>query len=143
MNSSEIETAEAVGRKSIHTEWECPDTVSAAFIYKPGFQTTFDGLMTGALDGGGLVFRGTRGILRLNRDGYWLYPEGAVPGEATRYPEPLEQRRSSGDGTRTHLENWLQCIKSRAVTNAPVRAGVAAANAAQTGNAVLRRTMRT
>jgi predicted dehydrogenase len=141
MNSSEIETAQAVGRKSVHTEWECPDTVSAAFIYKSGFQTTFDGLMTGALDGGGLIFRGTKGVLRLNRDGYWLYPEGVVPGESTRYPEPLEQRRSSGDGTRTHLQNWLDCIRSRAATNAPVRAGVAAARAAQTGNAALRRMM--
>ena len=142
MNSSEIETAQAIGRNANHPDWECPDTVSAAFIYKPGFQTTFDGLMTSGLDGGGLVFRGTKGLLRLNRDGYWLYPEGAVPGESTRYPEPIEQRRSSGDGTRTHLQNWLDCIKSRAVPNAPVRAGVAAAQAAQTGNAALRRMMK-
>ena len=142
MNSTEIETAQAVGRKAARTDWECPDTVSAAFIYKPGFQTTFDGLMTGGLDGGGLVFRGTKGVLRLNRDGYQLYPEGAVPGEATRYPEPLEQRRSTGDGTRSHLQNWLDCIKSRATPNAPVRAGVAAAAAAHTGNAVLRQTMK-
>ena len=69
MNSSDIETAQAVGRKAVRTDWECPDTVSAAFIYKPGFQTTFDGFMTGSLDGGGLVFRGTKALLRLNRDG--------------------------------------------------------------------------
>jgi hypothetical protein len=89
-----------------------------------------------------MVFRGTKALLRLNRDGYWLYPEGAVAAELTRYPEPLEQRRSSGDGTRTHLENWLECIRSRGVPNAPVRAGVAAARAAQTGNAALRKMMR-
>ncbi len=142
MNSSDIETAQAVGRKAVRTDWECPDTVSAAFIYKPGFQTTFDGLMTGSLDGGGLVFRGTKALLRLNRDGYWLYPEGAVAAELTRYPDPLEQRRSTGDGTRTHLQNWLDCIKSRAVPNAPVRAGVAAARAAQTGNIALRQMMK-
>jgi len=142
MNSSDIESAQAIGRKAIHTEWDCPDTVSAAFIYKPGFQTTFDGLMTGSLDGGGLIFRGTKGVLRLNRDGYWLYPEGGVPAESTRYPEPLEQRHSSGDGTRTHLQNWLDCIKSRGMPNAPVRAGIAAARAAQTGNVALRKMMK-
>jgi predicted dehydrogenase len=141
MGTTEIETAGAIGRKSVHTEWDCPDTVSAAFIYKPGFQTTFDAMMTAALDGGGLLFRGTKGLLRLNRDGYWLYPEGAVPGEATRYPEPIEQRRSTGDGTRSHLKNWLDCVQSRAVPNAPVRAAVAAAAAAHRGNQVLRHTM--
>ena len=142
MNSTEIETAQAIGRKAARADWECPDTVSAAFIYKPGFQTTFDGLMTGSLDGGGLIFRGTKAVLRLNRDGYWLYPEGAVAAELTRYPEPLEQRRSSGDGTRAHLQNWLDCIKSRNTPNAPVRAGVAAARAAQTGNVALRQSMK-
>jgi predicted dehydrogenase len=142
MNTSDIQTAQVIGHKSVHTEWECPDTLSAVYLYKKGFQTTFDGAMTGSLDGGGLVFRGTKAILRLNRDGYGLYPEGAVPFENTHYPEPLEQRRSSGDGTRTHLQNWLDCIRSRAIPNAPVRTGVAAARAAQIGNNALQSMMK-
>lgn len=142
MNTSDIQTAQVIGHKSVHTEWECPDTLSAVYLYKRGFQTTFDGAMTGSLDGGGLVFRGTKGVLRLNRDGYGFYPEGAVPFESTHYPEPLEQRRTSGDGTRTHLQNWLDCIRSRAMPNAPVRTGVAAARAAQIGNNALQSMMK-
>lgn len=141
MDTSDIASAQALGRKAIHPEWDCPDSVSAAFIYRKGFQTTFDGLMTGALDGGGLIFRGDKGLLRLNRDGYALYPEGAVPGEATRYPDPIESRRSTGDGTLSHLQNWLECVRTRAIPNAPPSAGVAAAKAAQTGNEALRRFM--
>jgi len=42
--------------------------------------------------------------------------------------------RSLGDGTSTHLANWLDCIRSRKTPTAPIRVGVEAARAAHVAN---------
>jgi hypothetical protein len=46
--------------------------------------------------------------------------------------------RSSGDGTAAHLQNWLDCIRSRAKPNAHIGIGVAAARTSHIANAALR-----
>ena len=55
-----------------------------------------------------------------------------VPG--THAPEPDIHVRSSGDGTPLHLQNWLDCIRSRKAPTAPIRVGVEAARAAHIAN---------
>jgi hypothetical protein len=45
--------------------------------------------------------------------------------------------RSSGDGTVTHLQNWLDCMRSRAKPNAHIGIGVAAARTSHIANAAL------
>lgn len=42
------------------------------------------------------------------------------------------------DGEWLHLENWLECIRTRETPNAPVSAGVSAAAAAHLANQALR-----
>ena len=56
----------------------------------------------------------------------------------TLTPEPDIYVRSSGDGTLTHLQNWLDCIRSRKAPTAPIRAGHQAARTSQLANAALR-----
>ena len=46
--------------------------------------------------------------------------------------------KSTGDGTRTNLENWLDCIRSRVLPNAHVRAGVEAARTSHLANLAMR-----
>ena len=59
-----------------------------------------------------------------------------APGTLT--PEPEIYVRSSGDGTLTHLQNWLDCIRSRKTPNAHIRVGHQAARTSHIANAALR-----
>ena len=45
-------------------QWDCPDTIQAAFRY-PGFDVVYEGMMNSSIDDGGLEFRGTEGTLKL------------------------------------------------------------------------------
>jgi hypothetical protein len=46
--------------------------------------------------------------------------------------------RSQGDGSISHLRNWLECIRSRKSPTAPMRVGHQAVRAAHIANASLR-----
>jgi len=47
------------------------------------------------------------------------------PADLIKPPDPDEQKKWEGPGqiARPHLENWIDCLQSRAVPNAPVEAG--------------------
>lgn len=120
---------------------ECPDTISCTWNY-PGFTLNYTGALVGSLGGGNILFRGGKGILEINRDGYRLYPEGKVPREKTHMPEPELSMKSERDGTIDHVANWLECIRTRKEPNAPVRLSAAAAKAAHLGNFAYRRGVR-
>jgi hypothetical protein len=78
-------------------------------------------------------------MMKINRDGFAVYPEGVVPSEKTHYPEPLAAMKSARDGTIDHVRNFLECVRSRKEPNATVAAGVAAARAAHWGNMAYRK----
>ena len=59
-----------------------------------------------------------------------------LPG--TQAPEPDIYARSSGDGTLTHLGNWLDCIRSRKTPNANIRVAHQAARTSHIANVSLR-----
>jgi len=48
--------------------------------------------------------------------------------------------KTQGDGTPPHMQNWLDCIKSRKTPNAPVEVGISAAHAGHVANLALRGT---
>src|SRR5690349_3375778 len=58
--------------------------------------------------------------MRLNRDGFAVYPEGEVQRELTHWPEPEMAVKSAGDGTVPHMQNFLECVKSRREPNASI-----------------------
>ena len=107
--------------KYVFDQWDCPDTIQAAFRY-PGFDVVYEGMMSSSIDGGGLEFRGSNATLKLDRGGFNVYREG-VPREQN----PILSEHSYRDGTIDHMENFFDCIKSRKEPNAPVETGVAAA----------------
>ena len=117
-----------LGDKYVFDQWDCPDTIQAAFRY-PGFDVVYEGMMASSIDDGGLEFRGTDATLKIDRGGFAVYREGA-----SREQNPVLSERSYRDGTISHMENFFDCVKSRKEPNAPVETGVAAARAGHIGN---------
>jgi predicted dehydrogenase len=130
MKSDQPRQALMLADKYIFEQWDCPDTIQAAFRY-PGFDVVYEGMMNSSIDDGGLEFRGTEATLKINRSGFQVYREHIDEGEGQN---PVLNDRSFRDGTITHMENFFDCIKSRKEPNAPVETGVAAARAGHIGN---------
>jgi predicted dehydrogenase len=139
MGESAPLTAQAMGTNRTLPHFECPDTITASWEYPGGWLVGYSGTLAGSLDGGNILFRGTRAMMKINRDGLAVYPEGVVPGEKTHYPDPEPSMRSAGDGTPAHVRNFLECVRSRKTPNADVSSAVAAARAAHLGNMACRR----
>jgi predicted dehydrogenase len=114
-------------------EW--PDTITATLEYPKDFMVTHTGTYCSSIDDGGLEFRGDRATLKIDRERLAVYSEASRKGQPWRHtPEPEVLVRSVADGSAAHLANWLECVRSRKTTNAPVPAGVAAARAAHVAN---------
>jgi predicted dehydrogenase len=131
MKSDQPSRAQMLADKYVFDQWDCPDTIQAAFRY-PGFDVVYEGMMSSSIDDGGLEFRGTEATLKIDRAGFAVYREGVPRGEQNQNPVLTE--RSFRDGTISHMENFFECIKSRKEPNAPVETGVAAARAGHIGN---------
>ena len=132
MKSDQPREAQMLADKYVFEQWDCPDTIQAAFRY-PGFDVVYEGMMNSSIDDGGIEFRGTEATLKIDRGGFAVYREGVEKGQ-----NPVLTERSFRDGTITHVENFFDCIKSRKQPNAPVEAGVAAARAGHIGNFAFR-----
>jgi len=130
--------AQADGGVYLLKHLQCPDTINASWDYGR-FQVVYNGTLICRLEGGNLIFRGAKAMMRINRDGFAVYPEGVVPAEKTHYPPPLAAMTSAHDGTIDHMRNFLDCVRNRKEPNAPVQAGVTAARAAHLGNLAYRK----
>jgi predicted dehydrogenase len=137
MQSDQPRNAFMLADKYVFQDWDCPDTIQAAFRYpgannqasaRAGFDVVYEGAMASGIDDGGLEFRGTEATLKLNRGGFTLHREGAGK------QNPILTESSFADGTIAHMDNFFDCIRNRKEPNAPVEAGVAAARAGQFGN---------
>ncbi len=129
--------ATATGRKAVLMERQTPDTMSAALLY-PSTIVEFDSALLGYIEGGGLMFRGTKGAIRLHRRGFAVYDEIPTYSENFEPEKPRLEARSAHDGALDHMKNFLECTRSRKIPNAPVEAGVAAARAGHVANYALR-----
>ncbi len=134
------QTAQAAGNRAALPQFECPDTINAAWGY-PGFTMVYDGALNGSLEGGNIVFRGHRAMMKLNRDGFAVYPEGKVQRELANLPEPETAVKSTADGTIAHMQNFLDCVRHRKAPNAGIRSSVAIARTAHLANTAYRKGM--
>jgi predicted dehydrogenase len=132
MKSDQPREAQMLADKYVFDQWDCPDTIQAAFRY-PGFDVVYEGMMSSSIDDGGIEFRGTEGTLKIDRGGFSVHREGVKSDQ-----NPVLTAHSFRDGTITHIENFFECIKTRKEPNAPVEAGVAAARAGHIGNFAFR-----
>ena len=129
--------ATTIGRRYRMKTWDWPDAATATLEYPGDFLVTHNGSYGSSVDDGGLEFRGDKGTLKIDRERLLVYKEGApkAPGQYT--PEPEIHVRSQGDGTVSHLRNWLECIRTRKTPNASMRIGHQAVRAAHIANAAL------
>ncbi len=132
MKSDEPSLATMIGDNYVQKQWECPDTIQAAFRY-PDFDVVYEGMMSSSIDDGGLEFRGTDATLKLTRGGMTVWRERVRSNQ-----NPVLKEDSFQDGTITHMGNFFDCIRTRKEPNAPVEAGIAAANAGHIGNLAYR-----
>jgi len=68
-----------------------------------------------------ILFHGEKGRLKMRRNFFETDPPGLVADRI----DPQLAARWTGDGhvARPHLQNWLDCIQTRATPNAPVETG--------------------
>jgi predicted dehydrogenase len=125
--------------------WEAPDTVNTTIEFPVGrglqtspFMAAYLGTYVSRVDDGGLEFRGEKGTLKVDRARLAFYRDDAAYAAGTLTPEPDMYVRSSGDGTVTHLQNWLDCIRSRKQPNAHIRVAHEAARTSHIANAALK-----
>jgi len=107
MKADQPAMALMLGDKYVFKEWECPDTIQAAFRY-PGFDVVYEGMMSSSIDDGGLEFRGTEATLKINRTGMSVFHEN-VKGDRN----PVLKEESFEDGTTPHMRNFFDSIKTR------------------------------
>jgi predicted dehydrogenase len=131
--------ATASGFTALLKQRQTPDTMSAALLY-PGFLVEFDCALLGYVEGGGLMFRGTKGAMRLHRSGFAVYPELPRYTESFEPGTPSMTAKSERDGALDHMQNFFDCVRSRQTPNSPVEVGVAAARAGHIANFALRGT---
>ena len=117
--------------------WQAPDTVSTTLEF-PNFTCAYLGTYVSRVDDGGLEFRGELGTLKIDRARLAFYRDSAEYARGSLTPEPEIFVRASGDGTGPHLQNWLDCIRSRKTPNANIRVAHHAARTSHIANAALR-----
>ncbi|MEJ2009928.1 MAG: Gfo/Idh/MocA family oxidoreductase [Acidobacteriota bacterium] len=114
--------------------WQCPDTITAVYEYPRKFMVSFTGALCNGIDDGGIVFRGTKGALKINRARLAFFPQGEKWEPGTRHPKPEILAESLHDGTIEHIQNFLDCVRTRKTPNAPVEVGFEAARSSWIGN---------
>jgi predicted dehydrogenase len=130
-------TAVTTARNYLMTTWEWPDAVTATLEYPKDFMVTHEGTYGSSIDDGGLEFRGDQATLKIDRERLLVFNEEGRKSGWRNTPEPEIQVRSQGDGSVSHLRNWLDCVRSRKTPNAPVQIGHRAVRAAQIANAAM------
>ncbi|HZO51372.1 MAG TPA: Gfo/Idh/MocA family oxidoreductase [Bryobacteraceae bacterium] len=115
--------------------FQCPDTVSGSWRYSK-FLVSYESTLISGLEDGGIVFRGTEGMMKVNRAFTTIYPEKGARWD--RLPEPTFHYKAESDGTTAHIANWLDCVRSRKMPNSNIRDAVASARTAHWGNQSIR-----
>ncbi|MCZ2344071.1 MAG: Gfo/Idh/MocA family oxidoreductase [Bacteroidales bacterium] len=124
--------------------WETPDTVQTILSYPNALQMHFEGTFSNARHGARIEFLGTEATLYADRGRLELIPERKskrtgfqkILGHKPDYPGA--DFYDLPDGERLHLQNWVDCVRSRKEPTAPLAAGVASAAAAHLANRALR-----
>jgi len=103
-----------------------PDTINVLLEYPSEFTATFEATLVPGITGEGIEMCGTDGRLYIDRRRYEFHPVGrnATPTVVTAF--------SNID--RDHVQNFLECIRSRKLPNGDVLVGHRSAQASHLGN---------
>lgn len=123
---------------------ETPDTMTALYEFED-FNLTWEH-MAGVYEGPlgnyhGVTFTGENGVLRVNRDGWEVTPDGDAPdwiGTDRMKMDPVPFQAGDGQGHLNHMQNWVDCIKTRERPRADIEIGANIARVAHLGNIAYR-----
>jgi predicted dehydrogenase len=142
------------GKLGLDDNREIPDTLEVLWTYPGGTLVTFSQFNTSAapadLRHSNLEFRGTKGTLYMQYEGYEVVPEritekvfpALTPLDRTlsrQYQSDLKtlieaKKVEAGDGTPDHARNFLDCIRSRKPCNCDIEIGHRSTTAALIAN---------
>jgi predicted dehydrogenase len=103
-----------------------PDTINVLLEYPQQFTATFEATLVPGITGAAVEFCGTTGRLWIDRSRYEFTPVG-------RGAQPTVVRAST-DLDQDHMQNFLDCVKSRKLPNGDVLIGHRSAQASHLGN---------
>ena len=103
-----------------------PDTINVLLEYPAQFTATFEATLAPGIFGAAVEIAGTQGRLYIDRQHYEFHATG-------RSAAPVVVQ-AAGSIDMDHVENFLECVKSRKLPNGDVLAGHRSAQASHLGN---------
>jgi predicted dehydrogenase len=104
-----------------------PDTINVLLEYPAEFTATFEATLAPGITGAAVEMCGTEGRLYIDRGRYEFRPLG-------RAAEPVIVKAEPQDMTLDHVNNFLDCVRSRKLPNGDVLIGHRSAQASHLGN---------
>lgn len=104
-----------------------PDTINVLLGYGGDFTATFEATLAPGVRGAAIEICGTEGRLWISREKYEFQ-------SAERGAPVVEVSAPPGDMTLNHVQNFLDCVKSRKQPNGDVYIGHRSAQASHLGN---------
>lgn len=128
MGTPQATSAVCFGQCAKNTGSEVPDVFCAVFEY-PGFMATWTLNYCNSYENDwSIQFQGDKGTMLLSKQGLRIYaepwPQNPEPVQQLDAPVPLQ----------AHVQNFLDCVRSRQEPNAPVEVGASAVSAPHLAN---------
>jgi predicted dehydrogenase len=103
-----------------------PDTINILLQYPTEFTATFEATLAPGITGAAVEFAGTKGRLLIDRQHYEFHP-------AEKGAKVIEVK-ATGSLDIDHMQNFIDCVKSRQKPNGDVLIGHRSAQASHLGN---------
>ncbi len=127
-NSGPVRSAVCYGQRAKNTGSEVPDVFSAVFEYDKLMATWTLNYCNSYDNDWSIQFQGDEGTMIIDNNGYRIWkepvPKNPQPVQTMAAPIPIEP----------HIQNFLDCIKSRNQPNATVEVGASAVSAPHLAN---------
>ena len=110
-------TASAVGGVYHYKDGRtAPDTIAIQLEYPSSWGATFEATLVPGARGAAIEFMGTGGRLQIDRGGY-VFQAAAVRGQPPAQPT---ERKATENLNDVHVQNFIECVKSRKQPNSDV-----------------------
>jgi predicted dehydrogenase len=104
-----------------------PDTINVLLEYPTDLTATFEATLAPGITGAAVEFCGTTGRLFIDRQHFEFHPPG-------RNAQPVVVKAEPQDMTLDHVNNFLECVRTRKRPNGDVLIGHRSAQASHLGN---------
>jgi predicted dehydrogenase len=104
-----------------------PDTINVLLEYPAEFTATFEATLAPGIQGAAVEMCGTEGRLYIDREHYEFHPAG-------RGKKPVIVEAEEHDMTLDHVNNFLDCVRTRKLPTGDVLIGHRSAQASHLGN---------